>query len=226
MLIVLAVNWPPQAPAPGHARVLDLVQLLEADLARPVRADRLEHAHDRVVALALVDARVDRAVVEDDARDVEPAQRHGRARGRLVAADQADEAVEQVAARDQLDRVGDDLAADERGLHALGAHRHAVADTETVLNSIGVPPAARMPSLTNSARRRWLKLQGIVSIHCVATPDDRLGEVLVGEADRLEHRARGGAVGAVGQGGGMALGGIGGAVVGQVRHRAGVLRVA
>ena len=42
--------------------------------------------------------------------------------------------------------------------------------TETVPNSIGVPPAARMPSLTNSARRRWLMLQGIVSIHVVATP--------------------------------------------------------
>ena len=28
--------------------------------------------------------------------------------------------------------------------------------TETVLNSIGVPPAARMPSLTYSASRRWL----------------------------------------------------------------------
>ena len=28
--------------------------------------------------------------------------------------------------------------------------------TETVLNSIGVPPAAGCPSLTNSASRRWL----------------------------------------------------------------------
>ena len=28
--------------------------------------------------------------------------------------------------------------------------------TLMVLNSIGVPPAARMPSLTCSARRRWL----------------------------------------------------------------------
>ena len=28
--------------------------------------------------------------------------------------------------------------------------------TEIVLNSIGVPPAARMPSFTASARRRWL----------------------------------------------------------------------
>ena len=42
--------------------------------------------------------------------------------------------------------------------------------TAIVPNSIGVPPAARIPSLTNSARRRWLKLQGIVSIHDVATP--------------------------------------------------------
>ncbi len=30
------------------------------------------------------------------------------------------------------------------------------SDTEIVLNSIGVPPAARMPALTCSASRRWL----------------------------------------------------------------------
>ena len=30
MLIVLAVNWPPHAPGPGHDGVLDLVQLVEA----------------------------------------------------------------------------------------------------------------------------------------------------------------------------------------------------
>ncbi len=41
---------------------------------------------------------------------------------------------------------------------------------EIVPNSIGVPPAARMPSFTNSASRRWLRLQGMVSIHVVATP--------------------------------------------------------
>ena len=39
-----------------------------------------------------------------------------------------------------------------------------------VLNSIGVPPAARMPSLTFAASaRRWM-LHGIVSIHVEATP--------------------------------------------------------
>ena len=54
-----------------------------------------------------------------------------------------------------------------------------------VLNSIGVPPAARMPALTNSASRRWLRLHGIVSIQVVADADQRLGQVLVREADAL-----------------------------------------
>ena len=91
--------------------VLDLVQLLERDLARAVGADRLVHGDD-VRRLALVRARVDRAVVEDEPRDVEAAEGHRAGRDRLVAADQAHEPVEQVAARDELDRVGDDLAAD------------------------------------------------------------------------------------------------------------------
>ena len=39
-----------------------------------------------------------------------------------------------------------------------------------VLSSIGVPPAARMPSLTFAASARRWKLHGIVSIHGAATP--------------------------------------------------------
>jgi len=42
--------------------------------------------------------------------------------------------------------------------------------TAMVLNSIGVPPAARMPALTRSASARWFQLQGIVSIHAWPTP--------------------------------------------------------
>ena len=42
--------------------------------------------------------------------------------------------------------------------------------TAIVSNSMGVPPAARMPSLTCSASSRWFQLQGMVSIHVVATP--------------------------------------------------------
>ena len=44
------------------------------------------------------------------------------------------------------------------------------SETEIVLNSIGVPPAARMPSFTCRASARWFRLHGIVSIHVVATP--------------------------------------------------------
>jgi hypothetical protein len=39
-----------------------------------------------------------------------------------------------------------------------------------VLNSIGVAPAARMPSFTRAASARRWKLHGIVSIHVDATP--------------------------------------------------------
>ncbi len=39
-----------------------------------------------------------------------------------------------------------------------------------VLNSIGVPPAARTPSLTCLASRRSPKLHGIVSVQVLAIP--------------------------------------------------------
>ena len=44
------------------------------------------------------------------------------------------------------------------------------SETAIVLNSIGVPPAARMPSFTFSASRRRWKLHGIVSVQVFATP--------------------------------------------------------
>ena len=44
------------------------------------------------------------------------------------------------------------------------------SETEIVLNSIGVPPASRIPRFTCWASSRWFQLHGIVSIHVVATP--------------------------------------------------------
>ena len=44
------------------------------------------------------------------------------------------------------------------------------SETATVLNSIGVPPAARTPSLTCSASPRRWKLQGIASVQVLAIP--------------------------------------------------------
>src|SRR6185295_12698761 len=51
---------------------------------------------------------------------------------RLVAGAEGDDRVELVPARHQLDRVGDHLAAYQRGLHALSPHRHAVGDGDCV----------------------------------------------------------------------------------------------
>jgi hypothetical protein len=44
------------------------------------------------------------------------------------------------------------------------------SEMATVLNSIGVPPAARTPSFTFSARRRRWKLHGMVSVQVFAMP--------------------------------------------------------
>ena len=197
---------------PGTRHVLDLVQLVERDLARAIRADGLVDRDDRGVPDALVRARVDRAVVEDEARHVEPAEGHRGGRDRLVTADEADDAVEQVAADDELDRVGDHLAADQRRLHPLGAHRDAVAHGDGVelhrraarrpdalLDELREPPLVVVAGHRLDPRRRHA--------------DERLGEVVVGEADRLQHRAGAGAIGPVRQGGGVALGGIARTVV-------------
>ena len=83
------------------------------------------------------------------------------------------------------------------------------SETEIVLNSIGVPPAARIPSFTCFASTRWLKLHGIVSIQVVATPTSGFARSSSVNPTRLQHRAGGRAVDAVGQRGAAALAGIG-----------------
>ena len=45
-------------------------------------------------------------------------------------------------------------------------------------NSMGVPPAARIPSFTFSASVRWFQLQGVISIQQCATPTSGLRQVL------------------------------------------------
>src|ERR1039458_3669435 len=58
-----------------------------------------------------------------------------------------------------------------------------------VLNSIGVPPAARIPSFTLAERRRRWKLQGMVSIQVLATAISGFSKG--GSVERTEKR-RGG----------------------------------
>ena len=69
------------------------------------------------------------------------------------------------------------------------------SEMETVLNSNGVPPAARTPAFTCSARARRWKLQGPISVQVLAMPIKRLFQVLIGKTDRLHHGAGGARLG-------------------------------
>ena len=91
--------------------------------------------------------------------------------------------VKAVAARDQLDRVGNHLAADEAGAACRRLPIVMPSEMETVLNSIGVPPAWRMPSLTCSASVAEVVVARADLNPCVGHADDRLAERRVVEAD-------------------------------------------
>jgi len=66
------------------------------------------------------------------------------------------------------------------------------------LSSIGVPPAARMPSLTLAASTRWFEVAGHRLDPPVRDADDRLAQGIVVEADPLEIGACGGTLRALG----------------------------
>ncbi len=197
---------------------LELVQLLRGHLSDGVRADRLVDVADRHLATP-VETGCDRARVEDDGRDVEARERHDGTGRRLVAGDEAHETVEEVTARDELDGVGDHLARDEGRTHPGCAHRDAVRDRDRVelhRRCAGVADASfhvdREVALIEIARHRLDPRRG--------DADDGLGQVRVGEARSLEHRARARSVGTVGQGGADALRRIGRKAVRIVRHSA------
>ena len=177
--------------------VLELLQRAKRHLPRGVRAHRLEHVLDGHVAV-LESAGRDGPAVEEQRRKVEAQERHRAARDRLVASDQHDGGVEHVRAAHQLDGVGDDLPADERPFHALGAHHHAVADGDGV--ELHGRRAGRPDALLHPLRQA---AQVEVARHRlrpgVRDGDQRARQLLGGEPDRLEHRARGGAVGTLGQ---------------------------
>ena len=69
-----------------------------------------------------------RPAVYKNGGNVQPGDGHHAARHILVAAGDGHQPVHPLAERNQLDGIGDDLAADQRGFHPLGAHGNAVAD--------------------------------------------------------------------------------------------------
>ena len=201
--MVLAVNWPPQAPGPGQAAASRASSSVVVDLAGGVRAHALEDVQDgdlfRAAVGLLQVAGSDGAAVEHEAGDVETSQRHDGAGHVLVAAGDADEAVEEVAAGDEFDGVGDDFAGDERGLHALGAHGDAVGDGDGVeLHRRAACVAdALLDGLGDVAE---MEVAGADLGPGVGDADDGLVQVFFAETDAAQVGAGGGAVGAFGEG--------------------------
>src|ERR1019366_3004304 len=115
----------------GAGNVLQLEQFRVGHLSRRVGAHRLEYVLNGDV-FAFVNSGGDGAAVEYEAGKVHARQCHGGGGNGFVAADHADDRVEHLPATDQLDGVSDDLAADERGAHAFGAHGFAVGDGDGV----------------------------------------------------------------------------------------------
>src|SRR5207253_8236218 len=128
--------------------------------------------------------------------DVHARERHDCAGDRLVAAADADERVKQMTARDELDRVRDNLARYERRLHAFGAHGDAVAHRD------GAELDRRPPRLADAFLHPLRQLPVVeVARHDldprVRDADERPLEVLVLVPDGTHHGARAGAGGTV-----------------------------
>ena len=115
----------------GAGDVFQLLQFGVGHFAGGVGAHRFEHILNGDV-FAVVHAGGDGAAVEHNAGKIQPRQRHGGRGNGLVAAHHADHGVEHLPAADQLDGIGNHLAAHQRRAHAFGAHGLAVGDGDGV----------------------------------------------------------------------------------------------
>ena len=109
-----------------------------------------------------------------------------------------------MAAGTELDRVGYDLPADERGAHPFRAHGDAVGHRDGVelhRRAPGVPH----PGLDVFGQAAQVEVARPDLNPRIGDADERLAQVFVGEAHRLEHRPGGGAARAVGEAGAAVL---------------------
>ena len=110
---------------------------------------------------------------------------------RLVAAGEQHRAVEPLGEHHGLDRVGDDLAGDQRGPHALVAHRDAVGDRDRA--ELQRVAAGRVhPLLGPLGQPVEGEVAGGDLVPRRGDPDLRLVPVVVAHADGAQHGARGG----------------------------------
>src|SRR4029077_18997020 len=99
--------------------------------ATSVHANSFENILDgKGVALELAGS--DRASIENKPGNIQTRQGHDAAGNCFVAADQDNQRIKKITARNELNGVGDDFAAYERSAHALRAHRNAIGDGDSV----------------------------------------------------------------------------------------------
>ena len=167
---------------------LELVQLPAREQPPLLCADGLPDVLDRHLA-AVQPPGAHRPAVEDAGRLVDARERHQRGRDGLVAPDEADERVEVVRVRHQLDRVGDHLTGDQRGAHPGRPLRLVVGDGDRVERQRHAPGCG-------DARAHRVGEVAVVEVarHRPGPgrddADDRAVEPLRVDADRAEVRPR------------------------------------
>ena len=101
-------------------------------------------------------------------------------------------------ARHQLDRIGDQLAADERGLHAFGAGGDAIVDGHGVhFDGVATCLAYALHHLLRKVTMIEVARHG--AYPAVRDTDLWFFQIVVSKARRFHHRARNGAIGPVEQ---------------------------
>src|ERR1700687_2069773 len=141
----------------------------------------------------------DGPAVKNKSGDIQASQGHYAARNGLVAADENDECIEEITARDKLDRISDHFTAHQRRTHALSTHGDAVR------NGDGVElqgSAAGGANAVFHVLRQFAKVivAGTNLDPGVGHADQGLAEILVAKAGSAKHGARGCAMRTVGKG--------------------------
>ncbi len=186
--IVLAVNCPPHAPAPGQAARSSSHSSFSSSLPA-AQAPTASKTSWMVTSRSCQRPGCDRPPVEQERGQIEARHGHRRARDGLVAAGQPDHAVDQMAQRRQLHRVGDDFARHQRRFHAVGAHGDAVTHGDGVelhrRRSGGAHPRAHLLGQVAQVQ---------VARHDVGPGgddgDERLFQLGVAEAGGAQHGPR------------------------------------
>ena len=197
VLIVLAVNWPPQAPAPGQA-VASTAAARRRRCVPAACAPTASNTSCRVMSRPRSRPAAIGAAVEDQPGMSRRHSAIAAAGDGLVAADDEHQ-------RRRRSGRAPPARWSRRSPRATPARRasprcpwNAVADGDGVELHRACAPAARIALLDVLREGAVVEVARHRLDPGVADADDRFGEVLGGEADGAQHRARGRAVGTVG----------------------------